>query len=82
MPDILKGDPADPDWFTTDTKEKAQALERFKPEEKAQAPERFEPKAYNARLEPMILQSAADATLRWPSVRAWAWFGLGWGGKV
>ena len=70
MPDLFKGSPADPDWFPTDTEEKARALEGFKP------------KAYNATLVPTIIQAGADAKLRWPSVKAWGCFGLGWGGKV
>ena len=70
MPDLFKGSPADPDWFPTDTEEKARALEKFKP------------KAYNATLVPTIIQSVADAKLKWPSVQAWGCFGLGWGGKV
>ena len=70
MPDLLKGSPADPDWFPTDTEEKAQAVEKFKP------------KAYNADLGPMIIQLVADAKLKWPSVETWGCFGLGWGGKV
>ena len=70
MPDLFKGSPADPDWFPTDTEEKARALEGFKP------------KAYNATLIPTIIRAGADAKLRWPSVQAWGCFGLGWGGKV
>ncbi|KAL6715288.1 hypothetical protein ACLMJK_007553 [Lecanora helva] len=70
MPDLFNGDPADPDWFPTDTEEKARALEKFKP------------KAYNATLVPTMIQSAANAKLKWPSVQAWGCFGLGWGGKL
>ena len=71
MPDIFKGTPGDPNWYPTDTEEKAKQLEKFKKE-----------KAFTPHNLPMMVQAAKDAKVRWPNVRAWGGFGLCWGGKV
>ena len=51
-------------------------------EKKLRALEQFKPQAFKGILVPTITQSTADAKLRWPSLQAWGYFGLGWGGKV
>ena len=71
MPDYFKGSPGDPNWYPTDTEDKARLLQKFKTE-----------KAFTPKNLPMVIQSAADAKLRWPSVQGWGVFGLCWGGKV
>jgi dienelactone hydrolase len=71
MPDYFKDSPGDPNWYPTDTEEKARLLQKFKIE-----------KAFTPNNLPMVIQSAVDAKLRWPSVHGWGVFGLCWGGKV
>lgn len=71
MPDYFRGSPADPDWFPTDTEEKAWLLQVFKDKQSS-----------TSQMSSMVIQSTTNAKLRWPSVQGWGVFGLGWGGKV
>lgn len=71
VPDFFKGEALPGDLFPPDTDEKKQIVSVFLANQAAPA------KNVEA-----LLQAAAEAKKRWPSIEKWGAFGLCWGGKI
>ena len=71
VPDFFKGEALPGDIFPPDTDDKKQLVGKF-----------LENQAAPVKNVEALVQGAAEAKKRWPSVKNWGAFGLCWGGKI
>ena len=71
IPDFFQGGAMNVDFVPADTDEKKASVDKFR-KEKMNFPETLD----------QLIRTTTEAKQKWPSVEAWAVFGLCWGGKI